>query len=38
VIGDRTPDDVISYPDVDMHAVLGPDGVYKFTTKAGEPL
>ncbi|WP_084301488.1 cupin domain-containing protein [Bradyrhizobium sp. WSM2254] len=38
VIGDRTPDDVITYPDVDMHAVLGPDGVYKFTTKAGEPL
>ncbi|MCW1994528.1 putative cupin superfamily protein [Bradyrhizobium diazoefficiens] len=38
VIGDRTPDDVISYPDVDMQAVLGPDGVYKFTTKAGEPL
>ncbi|WP_456619634.1 MULTISPECIES: cupin domain-containing protein [unclassified Bradyrhizobium] len=38
VIGDRTPDDAISYPDVDMHAVLGPDGVYKFTTKAGEPL
>lgn len=38
VIGDRTPDDEISYPDIDMHAVLGPDGVYKFTTKAGEPL
>jgi uncharacterized cupin superfamily protein len=38
VIGDRTPADEISYPDVDMHAVLGPDGVYRFTTKAGEPL
>jgi uncharacterized cupin superfamily protein len=38
VIGDRTPDDAISYPDVDMHAVLGPDGTYSFTTKAGEPL
>lgn len=38
VIGDRTPDDEISYPDVDMHAVLGADGVYKFTTKTGEPL
>lgn len=38
VIGDRTPGDEISYPDIDMHAVLGPDGVYKFTTKAGEPL
>jgi uncharacterized cupin superfamily protein len=38
VIGDRTPDDEITYPDVDMHAVLGPDGVYRFTTKSGEPL
>jgi len=38
VIGDRTPGDVITYPDVDMHAVLGPDGRYRFTTKAGEPL
>ncbi|WP_246666906.1 cupin domain-containing protein [Bradyrhizobium guangdongense] len=38
VIGDRTPDDEIVYPDVDMHAVLGPDGAYRFTTKAGEPL
>ena len=38
VIGDRTANDEISYPDVDMHAVLGPDGVYRFTTKTGEPL
>jgi uncharacterized cupin superfamily protein len=38
VIGDRTAGDEITYPDVDMHAVLGPDGVYKFTTKSGEPL
>jgi 2-dehydropantoate 2-reductase len=38
VIGDRTADDEISYPDVDMHARLGPDGAYRFTTKAGEPL
>ena len=38
VIGDRTAGDDISYPDVDMHAVLGPDGAYKFTTKAGDPL
>jgi uncharacterized cupin superfamily protein len=38
VIGDRTSGDEITYPDVDMHAVLGPDGGYKFTTKAGEPL
>lgn len=38
VIGDRTSGDEITYPDVDMHAVLGPDGHYKFSTKAGEPL
>jgi len=38
VIGDRTPDDEIGYPDVDMHAVLAPDGVYRFSTKSGEPL
>jgi len=38
VIGDRTPGDEISYPDVDMHAVLAPDGVYRFSTKSGEPL
>jgi uncharacterized cupin superfamily protein len=38
VIGDRTPGDEISYPEVDMHAVLAPDGVYRFSTKSGEPL
>lgn len=38
VIGDRSSGDEISYPDVDMHAVLGPDGVYRFSTKSGEPL
>ncbi|MTV18501.1 MULTISPECIES: cupin domain-containing protein [Bradyrhizobium] len=38
VVGDRTAGDEISYPDVDMHAVLGADGAYKFTTKKGEPL
>ena len=38
VVGDRTPGDSITYPDVDMHATLGPDGRYIFTTKAGEPL
>ncbi|GEC59222.1 hypothetical protein BEL01nite_82650 [Bradyrhizobium elkanii] len=38
VIGDRSAGDEISYPDVDMHAVLGTDGAYKFTTKKGEPL
>jgi len=38
VIGDRTSGDEISYPDVDMHGVLGPDGSYRFVSKAGEPL
>jgi len=38
VIGDRTSGDEITYPDVDMRAVLEPGGGYKFTTKAGEPL
>jgi uncharacterized cupin superfamily protein len=38
VVGDRTPDDEIVYPDVDMRAKLGPDGRYQFTTKAGDPL
>jgi uncharacterized cupin superfamily protein len=37
-IGDRTAGDEVSYPDVDLHAVVGPDGAYRFTTKAGEPL
>jgi uncharacterized cupin superfamily protein len=38
VIGDRSSGDEIGYPDVDMHAVLGADGTYRFSTKSGEPL
>jgi uncharacterized cupin superfamily protein len=38
VVGDRTAEDEITYPDVEMHAKLGPDGRYRFTTKAGDPL
>jgi uncharacterized cupin superfamily protein len=38
VVGDRTPGDEITYPDVDMHATLGVDGRYRFTTKSGDPL
>ena len=34
VIGDRTAGDEVSYPDFDLHAALGPDGAYRFTTKA----
>ena len=38
VVGDRTPGDEITYPDVDMHATLGANGRYRFTTKSGNPL
>jgi len=38
VIGDRRSGDEIKYPDVDMHAVLGPDGVYRYKSKSGAPL
>ncbi len=38
VIGDRAAGDEITYPEVDMHAVFGPDGKYRYTTKSGEPL
>ena len=37
VIGDRGSGDEITYPDVDMHAALGPDGTYRFSTKSGKP-
>ena len=37
-VGSDTADDEISYPDVDMHARLAPDGAYRFSTKSGEPL
>ena len=37
VIGDRTPGDVITYPDVDMHATLDRHGKYAYTRKDGTP-
>jgi uncharacterized cupin superfamily protein len=37
VVGDRTADDEISYPDIDMHGKLGADGEYRFTRKNGTP-
>jgi uncharacterized cupin superfamily protein len=37
VVGDRTAGDEVVYPDVDMHARLGPDGRYRFTRKDGSP-
>ena len=38
VVGDRTPADVVTYPDVDLHGELGPDGRFRFTDKAGRPI
>jgi uncharacterized cupin superfamily protein len=35
VIGDRTSGDEVAYPDIDMHARMGPDGKYAFTRKDG---
>ncbi len=35
VVGDRTKGDEGFYPDIDLHAGLGPDGKYRFTRKDG---
>jgi len=35
VVGDRSAGDEVSYPDIDMHARMGPDGRYVFTRKDG---
>ena len=35
VVGDRSADDVITYPDVDLHGRLGADGKFVFTRKDG---
>jgi uncharacterized cupin superfamily protein len=35
-IGDRTPGDMVSYPDDDLQAVLV-DGKWQFTHKNGDP-
>jgi len=37
VVGDRTAGDEVSYPDIDMHGRMGPDGRYRFTHKDGTP-
>jgi uncharacterized cupin superfamily protein len=37
VIGDRSPDDEVAYPDIDMHGRLGADGVFRFARKDGSP-
>ena len=37
-IGDRTPGDVVSYPDNDLMVVPGPDGRARWLRKNGEPV
>jgi uncharacterized cupin superfamily protein len=37
VVGDRTADDEISYPAIDMQGRLRPDGTYRFFRKDGTP-
>ena len=37
VIGDRTPLDEVSYPDIDNHAKAGADGKYVHSRKDGTP-
>jgi len=37
VVGDRTGDDEVTYPDIDLHAKLAADGKYAFTHKDGTP-
>jgi len=37
VVGDRTPFDEVSYPDIDLHGKAGADGKFAFTKKDGTP-
>ena len=37
VVGDRTPFDEVTYPDVDLHGKAGADGRLVFTRKDGTP-
>jgi uncharacterized cupin superfamily protein len=37
VVGDRTPDDEVDYPDIDMRAKSDAEGRYRFTRKDGTP-
>ncbi len=37
VVGDRTANEEVTYPDVDLHGKTGPDGKYRFTRKDGTP-
>ena len=37
VVGDRTPGDEVTYPDIDLELKAGPDGERKFRHKDGSP-
>jgi uncharacterized cupin superfamily protein len=37
VVGDRTPGDEVTYPDIDLELKAGPDGVKTFRHKDGSP-
>jgi uncharacterized cupin superfamily protein len=37
VVGDRTPGDEVTYPDIDLELKAGPDGVKTFRKKGGTP-
>ena len=37
VVGDRSADDEVTYPEVDLHGALGASGTYRFTRKDGTP-
>ena len=37
VVGDRSADDVVAYPDIDLELRAGPDGVRVFCHKDGTP-
>jgi len=37
VVGDRTPFDEVTYPDIDNHGKAGADGKYVYTRKNGTP-
>lgn len=38
VVGDRSSGDVLTYPDIDLHGVMGPEGRYRWSRKNGTPL
>ena len=37
VVGDRSPGDIVIYPDVDLHAAFDNEGRFRFTRKDGTP-